>query len=388
MGKRVHLTNATVSKLPLPDERAEFIHDSKLTGFAVSVSKTGRKVFYYYGRVNGQPKRLKIGTFPDINATDARACCRSIVGDIAKGKDVSGNRRAGRRTLGELFDLYLTVHAKPNKRTWESDVRDFNRFCKHWKNKPLIEIRRGLISDLIADIQGRKGASPAHKVRALLSKMFNIALKHEWCEYNPVTGTDRPKIASRDRYLRPEEMKAFFDAVDGLQRETTRDFIKLAVFTGARRSNLCTMCWEELDLNRGVWTIPREKFKGKRVHVVPLIPQALEILRRRQQEATAGVPWVFPGGGKTGHIIDPKEAMKRVKEQAGIENLRFHDLRRTLGAWQNNAGTPTRIIQNTLGHADIGTTAKAYTPTEIDPVRNSMQAAVEMMLNSGEGGAE
>ncbi len=228
-----------------------------------------------------------------------------------------------------------------------------------------------MIAELVTTVQAENGASAAHKIRALLSKMFNIAIKHEWVEYNPVTGTDRPKIASRDRYLRPDEIAKFFDAVDQLQRETSRDFIRLAVYTGARRGNLCEMEWQELDLNRGVWAIPKEKFKGKRVYTVPLIPQALEILRRRKQDALSDVPWVFPGGGKTGHIIDPKEAMKRVKKLSGIEDLRFHDLRRILGAWQNNGGTPTRLIQGTMGHANIATTATSYSPNEVEPIRRS-----------------
>lgn len=383
MPEKVHLTNAAIEKIPLPQGRAVFVHDTKLLGFCVCISPTGKRTFYFYGRVNGRPRRLKIGPWPEITATDGREICKTIVGDVAKGKDVGHEKRSGRRTLNELFELYLTVHAKPNKRTWKRDVKEFDAFLSHWKNKPLVEIRRGLISDLVATIQSRHGPSPAHKTRALLSKMFNIAIKHEWVEYNPVTGTNRPQIASRERYLRPDEIQRFFDAIEKLQRETTRDFLKLAVYTGARRSNLCEMRWEELDLNRGVWTIPREKFKGKRQHVVPLIPQALEILQRRKQNAVAGVPWVFDRpGSKTGHITEPKSAMERVRELSGIDDLRFHDLRRTMGAWQNNAGTATRIIQKTLGHADIQTTAAAYSPTEVEPVRNAMVNAVSAMIDS------
>lgn len=273
-----HLTNASVKSLPLPPKRAKFYHDSKLTGFCVSVSPAGKKTFYFYGRVSGQPKRIRIGTFPELTATDARETCKTIIGDVAKGKDVHHDRHAGRKTLQELFDLYLTVHAKPNKRTWERDVKEFDRFWAKWKRKPLNEIRRGMISEQIGNLTSRHGPGAGHKARALLSKMFSIAVKHEWSEFNPVTGTDRPKFEARERYLKPDEVGRFFEAVDQLQRETSRDFIKMAFFTGARRSNLCEMRWEEIDWTQFTWTIPREKFKGKRTQVVPLIDEAVEIL--------------------------------------------------------------------------------------------------------------
>lgn len=384
MANKVKLTNRIIKDLVNDSSRAIHVYDSEVTGFCLTITPNQVKSFYYVGRINGRSRRVKIGSFPEMTSSEARDYCRETVVESQKGKDLISHKKASRRTLGELFQLYLTVHAKPNKRTWERDIKEFDEYLSGWKSKPLSEIRRGVIADRIAAIQSRKGPSPAHKVRALLSKMFNIAMRHEWVEFNPVTGTDRPKIPSRERYLRPDEIQRFFEAIDTLQRETSRDFIRMAVFTGARRSNLCTMRWDELDLNRGVWVIPREKFKGKRTHTVPLIPQALEILRRRKQHAATGNPWVFPGGGKTGHITEPKEAMRRIKEAAGIEDLRFHDLRRSLGAWQNNEGTSTRIIQATLGHADIGTTAASYSPNEVEPVRKAMTAAVEAMLK-GDG---
>ncbi|WP_437224649.1 tyrosine-type recombinase/integrase [Planctomicrobium sp. SH661] len=381
-----HLTNPVVAKLPTPASRAAFVHDSQLQGFCISVSPAGRKTFYFYGRVNGRPRRIRIGTFPELTASQARDICKGIIGDVSKGKDVHHDRNAGRRTLGELFDLYLDTHAKLKKRTWERDVKEFNAFHGSWKRKPLAEIRRGMIADRIAEIVASNGKGAGHKARALLSKMFSIAVKHEWVEYNPVTGTDRPTFEPRERYLRPDEVKRFFAAVDDLQRETTRDFIYLAVYTGARRQNLATMRWEELDLDRGLWEIPREKFKGKRSKVIPLIDPALEILRRRFANRATSNPWVFPGGGKVGHIVEPKAAMEKVREASGIQDLRFHDLRRSLGAWMNNAGVNLRLIQTTLGHANIATTAAHYTPAESEVIRAATEAVIGQIMGNGKTG--
>ncbi len=138
MEERKHLTNASIREIELPKGVAIYVYDTKLTGFCICVSPKGKRTFYYNGRVNGKSKRLKIGTSPEINTTDAREVCKTIVGDIAKGKDIEHQRLAGRHTLGELFEMYLRVHAKPNKWTWKDDVRDFDRFCVKWKHKPLV----------------------------------------------------------------------------------------------------------------------------------------------------------------------------------------------------------------------------------------------------------
>ncbi len=304
---------------------------------------------------------------------------------MSKGKDVHQDRVAGRRTLGELFDLYLESHAKLKKRTWKRDVEEFGRFLSKWKKKPLSEIRRGMISERISEIVASNGKGAGHKARALLSKMFAIAVKHEWVEYNPVTGTDRPTFEPRDRYLRPDEVQAFFSAVDQLQREISRDFIYMAVYTGARRANLCSMRWDEIDLDQGLWTIGREKFKGKRSKVVPLIDPAMGILRRRFRNRASGNPWVFPGGGKLGHIVEPKAAMAKVKEISGITDLRFHDLRRSLGAWMNNRGVSLRLIQTALGHSHIATTASAYAPTESEAVRAATSSIINEIMSKASG---
>lgn len=379
------LTNAVARDLEHDGPRTLYVHDTTVRGFCLSVTSTGAKSWYFYGRINGRPRRVRIGTFPEITATDARDAAREIIGKVSRGKDVAAARRHGRRTLGELFQFYLEGHAKLKKRTWQRDEREYERFLSKWKRRPISEITRADVGALVTDLMQKHGRGPARKVRALLSKMYSHAIAHDWTDRNPVTGTLRPDFEPRDRYLREDEVEAFLSAVAKLQRQSSRDFILLALFTGARRSNVAEMRWDEIDRNRGVWTIPKEKFKGKREQRIPLMPACLEIIDRRRGERAGDCPWVFPGPGKTGHIVEPKAAMQKVRELSGIDDLRFHDLRRTLGAWQNNAGISLRVIQATLGHANIRTTAAAYTPTDDAPVRAAMGQAVAALLTASNG---
>ena len=112
--------------------------------------------------------------------------------------------------------------------------------------------------------------------------------------------------------------------------------------------------------------------------MVPLIPEALEILQRRK--GTASSVFVFPGSGKSGHLQEPKKAWRRICTHAGLEDVRLHDLRRTMGSFQAITGASTAIIGKSLGHKSVEATA-VYSRLTTDPVRDSMKKAVEAMKN-------
>ncbi|MVF25131.1 site-specific integrase, partial [Methylocaldum sp. BRCS4] len=135
-------------------------------------------------------------------------------------------------------------------------------------------------------------------------------------------------IQSRERFIQPDELPRFFQAV---AESPLCDFFLLAILTGARRSNLQAMRWQDMNLERAVWTIP--KTKNGLPQTIPLPPEAVAILERRKAEAVHRETFVFPGPGKTGHLVEPKRAWDAMLQKAGIENLRIHDLRRTLGSW-------------------------------------------------------
>lgn len=384
---RLKLTNRRVADLVNTNVTALWFYDSDNPGFALTVSPRGKRVFYYVGRVKGKPSRIKLGTFPTLSAEDARKAARKLAGEVAAGQDVQERRRQGRATLGDLWTHYLETHARPSKRTWQRDVREWETYLQPTLGKvPLSEIERDDVSKLVANIERENGKGPARKCRSLLSTMFEVGIAGKWCILNPVRGTRRPDFDPRQRYLKVDELHAFMEAVHGLRFEIARDFILLSLYTGQRRSNVCSMRWDELDFSARLWIIPAGKYKGKKPHVVPLSTLALEILQRRR-EARNGSPWVLPGRGKEGHYAHPKEAWARVLDKAGIENLRIHDLRRSLGAWQQRQGASLRTIQQTMGHSTADITARVYSPMEVEQVRESVDAALAATFAAAGKGA-
>lgn len=111
----------------------------------------------------------------------------------------------------------------------------------------------------------------------------------------------------------------------------------------------------------------------------PLTDKAIELLK--QMKETAISDWVFPSKtSATGHFVEPKKAWKNLLKRAGIEDLRIHDLRRTLGSYQAINGSSLQIIGRSLGHKTIQAT-QIYARLINEPIRNSTNGAIDRMMS-------
>jgi len=120
--------------------------------------------------------------------------------------------------------------------------------------------------------------------------------------------------------------------------------------------------------------------KNRTPQTIPLGEDVLSVLVERRKNTSSF--FVFPGNGKTGHLVEPKTGWKRILKRAGLENLRIHDLRRTLGSWQAMTGASLPVIGKSLNHESPATTA-IYARIDLDPVRESMQKATTAILEAG-----
>ena len=172
----------------------------------------------------------------------------------------------------------------------------------------------------------------------LLRALFNKAIEWElWNKPNPANGIKLFREYSRERFLQPDELPRFFKALADEENETIRDYILMSLLTGARRSNVLEMRWDQVSIERREWRIPATKSGVP--HVVPLLPEATAILERRQTErdtaaaekarddaspdakAEAATEYVFPGVGAAGHLIEPKKGWRRILDRAELYQL-------------------------------------------------------------------
>lgn len=377
------LTDSAVRKAKARETRYA-LTDSDVTGLELQITPTNTRTWYYRGRVNGKRQRVRLGRYPAVSLTDARKAARTLAGDAASGDELPTglSKRIGRLTLGELFDYYMTTHAKLHKRTWQRDESEFDRWYGDWRERPATSVTKADVRSRIAEIATDAGKAPANKARALLSVIFNKALDADLCDRNPVQGTQRYELQPRQRYLKQSEVQAFLKAVNGLARQTTRDYFLMLIGTGQRRGSVGAMRWQDIDLDARTWTIPAKYTKAKRAQVVPLTDLAIDIIRARLLERDPGCEWVFPGGGATGHIVEPKASLQTVRDESGLSDVTLHDIRRTIGTWATAGGLSLRTVQLALGHADSRTTAKHYAALENASVRDGMNATVERILDA------
>ncbi len=213
---------------------------------------------------------------------------------------------------------------------------------------------------------------------ALCSIVFNKAVEFGLLDkVNPALGIKKFREQSRDRFLQADELPRFFKALAMETNDNIRDYFILGVLTGARRSNLLAMRWDQINLERREWRIPQTK--NGTPHIIPLMEEAVFLLQQRK--TSAANDFVFPGLGRTGHLSEPKKGWKRILAQAGIADLRIHDLRRTLGSWQARTGASLAIIGKSLNHKSPQATS-IYARLDLDPVRASVEKATKAMLEA------
>jgi integrase len=386
MTTTLNFTKTALEALPLPASgaRAEY-QDSKISGLRLRVTSSGVKTFCIFKRTKGgQPERITLGRFPDLTVEQARKEAAKVLATIASGANPAETKRALRAeyTFAELFEQYMERHAKLRKVTADEDKQRYTQYLlKPLGSKRLSQVTRQQIATIHADITRDGHPTVANRVLALVSSVFGRGLEWEITNINPALGIRRNPERSRDRFLQTDELPKFFAALEEEANPVLRDFFLVALLTGARRANVLAMRWNEISLSEGVWRIPNTK--NNTPQNVPLTGEVLRILEERKASATTlESEFVFPGTGKTGHLVEPRKGWERVLERAGFQNLRIHDLRRTLGSWQAKTGASLTVIGKSLNHKSHLTTT-IYARLDMDPVRDSVEKATEAMLQAG-----
>ena len=375
-------TEAGIRALPTPDTGRLWWYDTKVAALAVLKTSAGATSFYLYKWHSGKPLRMLIGKYPALTVAQARDAVAFHLGRIATGTNPLAERRAGRHepTLEKLWDSYLEDHAKINKKSWLQDQRRYKMFMTDLATKRLSEITLDVVKKWHAEIGRDHGRPQANRCKALLATMFSMGGKAvKFTGENPVKGVANFPERSRERYLMPNEMQAFFAAL-ALETPYWQGFFLVLLFTGCRRGNVQSMRWNEIDLVNRVWHIPGSKAKNDKPATITLCEPVMAVLRTRFNER-GGSPHVFESqkGGKPLQYVWP--AWKRIVANAGLADLHPHDLRRTMGSWQAAAGVPLNVIGKSLGHSSLASTA-IYARLQLDPVRLAVSNASDSMIKA------
>lgn len=376
---RLNFTKAALLKAPAAKNGSrDYYYDEREAGLILAVTGAGSKSFYLYKRIEGRPERLLLGKFPDMTVEQARKAAAKAKGGIASGANPQKEKRAIRdeMTFGALFGEYMAKYSKVHKKSWRYDEREVNKYLLHWFRRKISSIERAEVERLHAKVGKENGLYQANRLLERIRSIFNKAIEWGWKGVNPAVGIKKFREQSRDRFLQPDELPRFFEALANEPNVAARDFFMISLLTGARKSNTLAMMWKDINFQSATWRI--EETKNADPLTVHLPQQAVELLVERKLKSDS--PFVFEGSGKSGHLADPKKAWHRILSEAGIENLRIHDLRRTLGSYQAATGANGYIIGKSLGHRSQQSTA-IYARLNLDPVRESVDKATELMFS-------
>lgn len=387
--RKFNFTKKDIEQLrPDKDEKTQY-WDTKTRGLYIQVSRTGVKSFYVRRKVHGRSERLFLGRHPELSIEQARTKASLFHASLADGNNLAQARRIelNELTLGELFEEYMERHANKSRKTGSQIQRQFEMGFAQWKNLKLSAITTEDAEFVHREIGASRGQYAANRALELLRALFNKA--KEWKHYkgdNPTETVTMYVERSRVRILQADEFKRFFKALDEEEDKDIRDFVKLSLFTGARKTNVLSMRWADIDLKASLWTIPGEQSKNSEAHSIPLTSEETRILKERKGwlamkgKGQQISPFVFPGKGKTGHLVEPKRAWRGLLKRAEIENLHLHDLRRSMASWMANSGAHVALIQSAMNHKDLKTTLTVYAHTVKDAERNAREKAHKLML--------
>ena len=376
-----HLTKAVVESARLPAAGQIFVRDDQIKGLALRVLATGAKTFIWEGRVKGRVRRMTLGQWPTVSVAVARAEAERIRVDIAAGLDPAEKRQAERHelTFGELRARYIKEWSKEQrgvmpdgqprfrKRSWLRDERRLAR-CKAWDGRRLSDIGTSDAAKLQKRINAEHGPIEANRTLELLRAAFNKAKKWGEVEQNPALGFERFEETRRDRFLSDDELRRLNTALMK-EPEPWRSYFPLLLLLGVRRSELAGARWSEVDLETGTVKLMRTKSGEPRLAPMPLA--AVEMLRALPSLGTS--EFLFPGSGKTGHLVEVKSAWARLCRDAKLTNVTIHDLRRTVGSRMAIAGENLPTIGSVLGHTGLNAT-QIYARLDIAAARRALEA--------------
>jgi len=367
------LTKRAVEALK-PMERDVVVWDDELPGFGVRVKASGVKSYIFqYRNSDSRSKRATIGRHGAMTADQARKQALQLKARVAIGTDPVTEKTIARKApkVNELLDRYLNEHVRlHNKPKTQADVTLLinNHIRPAIGNLKVAGVTRNDIVKLHRNMSGTP--RQANLVLSIISKAFNLAEVWNWRAdaTNPTRLVKRYPENKRERFLSNDELKVLGTTLRKAELEQTEQSniiatIRLLALTGCRLSEILTLKWAYIDFQSGTLNLPDAK-AGARSQ--PLAAPALEILAALPR--IDGVAWALPNKMGAGPIdkSNMERAWRRIRKKAGLEDVRLHDLRHTVGTIAGASGANAFMVRDLLGHKTLTMTGR-YVSRDEDP---------------------
>jgi integrase len=377
------LTDRTLQALPPAGPGKRYtVWDTETPALAVRVTDRGTRTFVVMRRRPGHknPDRVKLGTYPDTSLKEAREKADEARKDLKRGvhpkeREEQRLREAVRKrkdTFASVAEEFLRRHVSKLRTAREVEVAVRRDLVKRWAARPITDITRGDVVEMLEEIIDRGDGNrrgqvsyAAHHALSYARKLFNWAIAREMygLEANPCDRISAKDVigakAKRKRVLNDGELRALWRASTGLGYPLG-PFVRLLIVTGQRLREVSDASWPEFNLGAApLWTIDAARMKGDAAHEIPLAPLAVEVLQDLPR--FRGGPYVFTstaGEKPVNGFSKMKARLDRAIAEANggkpIDAFTFHDIRRTMRTRLSALPIPDEVRELMIAHARPG----------------------------------
>jgi len=371
----LRLTKRSVEEIPFAEQGQQIYRDTSLQGFALRVGAK-QKSYIAEGQVNGRTRRYTIGRADLFAADAARKRAVVVLGEMADGRDPNERKRLARAeqiSLETAFEQFFEARPNLSPHTVSAYQRTLRLYLNACRKKPLSEITRQIVLQLHRDIACAHGETTANNAMRHLRSVYNfISASHDGLPPNPVQILNQARAWYRERrrqtIVSAADLPSWWTAVMA-EPEHSRDYLIMAILTGMRRGELSKPRWADLDLQSG--TLHLQVTKSGHPLDLPLSAFLIEILKERKRRSV-GSPWVFPGTGKSGHLIETKKFLSRVSAGSGV-TFTLHDLRRTYITIAESLDVPHYALKRLLNHSISGDVTGGYIVIDVERLREPVE---------------
>lgn len=362
--KKTLITQKVVSGIK-QRQKAYYIRDSKLIGFAIKVNPKGQAKYIVEAKLGSsdRAKRKEIGVVNVMLLAQAREIARDLLNDIHSGVEPKERQLKDGLSIQRLFEDYYRSNQRLKKERVESYINEMISVLKPFLNRHANDLSPQEYFDFFRkNVKSRPTVTD--RVHRQLRAVYNYATRKQLVDRNPtdiVTTQDRPVIKPKDRSLSLDvELPKFLKALMNEEvSEIARDVVLVILATGMRRTEALCLRWDELDMYR--YLITKSDTKNKHQHMIPMSNLVRTILLERLSKRVDGCEYVFPNASGSAAIGDVRKSLKRILSFAEIEDpLALHDLRRTFTAINQQLGLESYQIKALLNHVDNSVTHRHY----------------------------
>jgi len=372
--KKIKLTKRVVESIAMDPSKRVILWDTEVTGFCVRIYPSGKKTYFLqYRNKNRETHKVKIGVHGSITTELAREKAVKLSLSIGAGEDPSIKvvAKEHTHTMSDLGAEYLNLHAKHKKvpKGYREDEAALNNIIlKKYASINVKKISTFDLQKLHSELQ--ETPYKANRVRALLCKMFNLAIQWGWRSDNPVMGIEKYQEYKRHRWLNDEEVQRLFSVLEIYHNQSVANAIRLLLLTGSRRNEVLHARWEQFDLEKGIWTKPAHSTKQRKMEHLPLSSLVIEMLKDMNTQKDS--PFLFPGKIPNKPLQEIKCAWNTIRKRADISEVRLHDLRHTHASHLVSSGLSLSIVGKLLGHTQASTTQR-YAHLADEPLRQAAE---------------